>query len=529
MRLENNLQSAENPLYLQIEMQDESHNNARIAKNTVFLYARQLILLFIGLFTSRVVLATLGFDDYGVYNAVGGVVAMFALFTGSLSSAISRFFTVGLGRGDLQKLGRIFSTSVTIQLCMAVFVAILCEIIGVWFVNRQLNIPPERLEAATWIIHFSILTFCINLISVPYNAAIVAHEKMDVFAYIGLLEGALKLGVAYALYLSSFDKLKTYAVLLTAVALIIRVIYGIYCGRHFEECRYKPIFDKSLFKEMFGYAGWNLLGTGAYLFNTQGVNIITNIFFGVVANAARGVVNQVEGIVKNFVLNFTTAINPQIMKSYAAGELKYTHYLVCRGAKFSYLLMLVFVVPFMFETECIMTLWLKNYPPEAPLFLRLSLVGTMFDLLGNSSANAAWATGKIKKYYLYVAGIGCLVFPISWVLFAIGCPAYTSYIVFAIIYLVLVFVRLWILQGLIGFRASEFTKTVWAKVLPATAVSFALSGIVYVLLPKGLAGSLAVIAVSVLFTCVASYFFGLTASERDTVIRVVKSKLNKKQ
>ena len=460
-------------------MSQTLNNNKRIAKNTLLLYFRQLLLMFIGLFTSRVVLNSLGVENYGVYNVVGGIVAMFTLLTGSLSAAISRFINVGLGKGDIGRLNVIFSTAVNVQIGMAILVGLLCEIGGVWFLNTHLNIPIARMEAANWVLQLSIITFCINLISVPYNAAIIAHEKMNVFAYISILEGVFKLIVAYTLYVSPYDKLKTYAVLLTVIAIILRFIYGFYCGKTFKECHYHYVFDKQILKDISGFAGWNFFGSGAYLFNTQGVNIVTNLFFGVAANAARGVATQAEGIVKTFVTNFTTAINPQIMKSYAEGNLHYTFSLVCRGAKFSYCLMLIFAVPFMFETETIMTLWLKTYPPEAPLFLRLSMIGTMFDLLGNSTANAAWATGKIKRYYLYVATIGCLVFPISWICFEIGCPAYTSYIVFAVIYLLLVFVKLWILNGLIGFPQMMFIKEVVFRIGIVTLSSFILPVIIY--------------------------------------------------
>ena len=507
-------------------MSDISENNKRIAKNTLLLYFRQLLLMFIGLFTSRVILNSLGVEDYGVYNVVGGVVAMFNLLTASLSASIGRFINVGLGKGDYSKLNIIFSTSVNIQLSMAVIVGILCEIIGVWFLNAHMNIPIERMEAANWVLQFSILTFCVNLVSVPYNATIIAHEKMDVFAYISILEGVFKLVVAYSLYVSPFDKLKTYAILLAAVAIIIRLIYGFYCGHKFEECHYKPVFDKNLLKEMAAFAGWNFFGNGAYLFNTQGVNIITNLFFGVTANAARGVATQAEGIIKNFVTNFMTAINPQIMKSYAEGNIQYTYSIVCRGAKFSYCLMLIFAVPFMFETETVMTLWLKNYPSEAPLFLRLSMIGTMFDLLGNSMANAAWATGKIKRYYLYVATIGCLVFPISWLCFALGCPAYTSYIVFAIIYLIVVFVKLWILKDLIAFPQMMFIKDVIVKIMFVTIASFLAPFIFYYFIMKdSLLWHLSLICVSGISACACVYLLGLTTSERHTINHMLLSKI----
>lgn len=505
-------------------MSQTLNNNKRIAKNTLLLYFRQLLLMFIGLFTSRVVLNSLGVENYGVYNVVGGIVAMFTLLTGSLSAAISRFINVGLGKGDIGRLNVIFSTAVNVQIGMAILVGLLCEIGGVWFLNTHLNIPIARMEAANWVLQLSIITFCINLISVPYNAAIIAHEKMNVFAYISILEGVFKLIVAYTLYVSPYDKLKTYAVLLTVIAIILRFIYGFYCGKTFKECHYHYVFDKQILKDISGFAGWNFFGSGAYLFNTQGVNIVTNLFFGVAANAARGVATQAEGIVKTFVTNFTTAINPQIMKSYAEGNLHYTFSLVCRGAKFSYCLMLIFAVPFMFETETIMTLWLKTYPPEAPLFLRLSMIGTMFDLLGNSTANAAWATGKIKRYYLYVATIGCLVFPISWICFEIGCPAYTSYIVFAVIYLLLVFVKLWILNGLIGFPQMMFIKEVVFRIGIVTLSSFILPVIVYNIMNDSMFWHLLLTVICGISACYSIYLFGLSTKERKTINTMLLNK-----
>ena len=505
-----------------------SDNNKRIAKNTLLLYLRLILTMGVGLFTSRVVLNTLGVEDYGVYNVVGGVVAMFALFTGSLSAAISRFLTYELGKGNVKKLNVVFSTSVTIQLVLAIVVCLLAEVGGVWFLNTHMNIPADRMNAANWVLQFSILTFAINLISVPYNAAIIAHEKMSAFAYISILEVILKLVVAYALYVSPIDKLKTYAILLALVALIIRFVYSIYCSRNFVECHYKFVFDKSLLKQMTGFAGWNLLGSGAYLFNTQGVNIVTNLYFGVAVNAARGVASQAEGIIRQFVTNFTTAINPQITKSYAAGDMSYMYSLVCRGAKFSYFLMFFFAVPFMFETETIMQLWLKNYPPEAPLFLRLSMIGTLFDILGNATANAAWATGNVKKYYIIIGGVGCLVFPLSWLAFYLGMDAYASYIAFAVIYLVLVFLKLYIIKGLIDFPIADFYKNVFGRIVPVSILSFILPALVYFNMDESLLRTFIVIAVSGVSTAGIIYGIGMTKTERMKITQMVKQKICKK-
>lgn len=504
-----------------------SDNNKRIAKNTLLLYVRLLLTMVIGLYTSRVILNTLGISDYGINNVVAGFVSMFTLLTSSLSAAIGRFINVSLGKGDIQRLKTVFSTSVTIMLVMSVIMLIVAEPISLWFLNNKMNIPEGRMYAANWVLQFSLLSFVVNLISVPYNAIIIAHERMGVYAYMSIFDVTMKLVIVYMLYISPFDKLITYSFLFLCVGIIDRIIYGVYCGRHFEEAHYRFVFDKSLLKNMGSFAGWNLFGSGSYLFNTQGVNIITNIFFGVTANAARGVANQVEGIVKQFVTNFTTAINPQIMKSYAKGDMDYLYSLVCRGAKFSYLLMLLFVVPFMFETEVLMQLWLKNYPPEAPMFLRLSLIGTMFDMLGNSTANAAWATGHIKKYYMYVATIGCLVFPISWVLFALGCPAYMSYVVFIVVYFILMFVKVNIIKGLISFNPMMFYKEVLGRIFPATIVSFILPAFFYFNMDSSLVRTFIVILASGLSTVASIYYIGMTNHERERVFHMIVSKIRK--
>lgn len=506
-------------------MADNQANNKRIAKNTLMLYLRLFITMAVGLFTSRVVLNTLGISDYGINNVVAGFVSMFSLLTGSLSAAIGRFINVSLGKGDIKRLKTVFSSSVTIMLVMSAVILVLAEPISIWFLNNKMNIPEGRMYAANWVLQFSLLSFVVNLISVPYNATIIAHEKMNVYAYMSIFDVTMKLIIVYMLYISPFDKLITYSFLFLCVGILDRIIYGIYCGRHFEEAHYHFVFDKSLLKDMGEFAGWNLFGSGAYLFNTQGVNIVTNIFFGVTANAARGVANQVEGIVKQFVTNFTTAINPQIMKSYAKGDIDYLYSLVCRGAKFSYLLMLLFVVPFMFETETIMRLWLKNYPPEAPIFLRLSMIGTLFDMLGNSTANAAWATGRIKKYYMYVATIGCLVFPLSWALFALGCPAYTSYIVFMVIYFILIFIKVNIIRGLINFKPMMFYKDVLGRVLPTTIVSFIIPGIIYFSMQPSLLRTGVVILVSGISTVICILYIGMTKHEREKTIGMAFRKI----
>ncbi len=500
-------------------------NSKRIARNTLLLYFRMLITMCVGLYTSRVVLNALGVEDYGIYNVVGGVVAMFSILSASLSAAISRFITFELGKGDLEKLKRIFCTSVNIQIILIGIVVILMETIGIWFLNCKMVIPEERLTAANWVFQFSVVTFSLNLLSAPYNAVIIAHEKMSVFAYISIIDCILKLIVALIIAYNPFDRLVYYGLLIMICGLINRSMYAIYSKRNFEEASYKLVFDRGLMKEMFGFAGWNMLGTGAYVFNTQGVNLVTNIFFGVTTNAARAVSTQAEAAIKQFVTNFTMALNPQITKSYAAGDMNYLYNLVCKGSKFSYLIMLFFAVPFMFEAEVIMQLWLKNYPPEAPLFLRLSLFGTMIDLLGNSPAVAAWATGNIKRYYIFVSVVGSLVFPISWLAFALGMPAYISYVVFLIIYVAVLFTKLYIIKGLMNFPVRKYYKEVLIVVVYTTLAAFVIPGIVRYHMPQGLIYSMSMIFICFVSVGLSIYVLGLSTSERNKIKNVVIEKI----
>ncbi|MBR4324560.1 MAG: lipopolysaccharide biosynthesis protein [Bacteroidales bacterium] len=504
-----------------------SSNTSRIAKNTLLLYFRMLLTMGVSLYTSRVILSALGVEDYGIYNVVGGVVAMFGILSGSLSSAISRFITFELGKGNLDKLKRIFCTSVNIQIILIAIITILMETIGIWFLNNKMVIPEGRLAAANWVFQFSVITFALNLLSVPYNAVIIAHEKMSAFAYISIIDCTLKLIVAFIIAYNPFDRLVYYGLLIMIVGLINRMMYAIYSKKHFEEATYRMIFDKGLMKEMFGFAGWNALGTGAYVFNTQGVNLVTNIFFGAATNAARAVATQAETAIKQFVTNFTTAINPQITKSYAAGDMEYLYNLVCKGSKFSYLIMLFFAVPFMFETETIMQLWLNNYPPEAPLFLRLSLFGTMVDLLGNSPAVATWATGNVRRYYIYVSAVGCLVFPLSWLAFALGMSAYTSYIIFLIVYVAVLFTKLYIIKGLMNFPVAKYYRDVLLVVVYTTAAAFVIPGIICHYMPQGLLYSLVMIAICCISVGLCIYLLGLSSVERMKINDLAKQRIAK--
>lgn len=514
-----------------IKMSETSANNKRIAKNTLLLYVRTLFIMLVTLYTSRVVLNTLGVSDYGIYNVVGGVVAMFSVISVSLSSSISRFITYELGHGDFDKLKRIFSTSINIQVGISLVILVLAEVFGVWFLNTKMNIPAERMTAANWVLQCSLLSFIIGLISVPYNACIIAHERMSAFAYISILEVVLKLAVVYMLLVSPYDKLATYAVLLVVVALIVRLTYGQYCKRHFEESRYRFVHDKSLIKEMTGFAGWSFFGNGAYMLNTQGVDMLINIFFGVTFNAARGVATQVQNAVMQFVNNFTVAVNPQITKSYASGEREYMYKLVCRGAKYSYFLLLVFLVPIVCEADYILWLWLKVVPEHAPTFLRLALFSSLVMGMGNTLYTAIFATGKIRNYQLWITVAGCLVFPLTWVAFELGLPAAATYVIFIIVYYALVFVRLFIAKGLLGVPLWPYIREVVMRTFAVSAVAFVLPLLVVYGLPQGFVRLCVTCAVSLLSTLAGIYFIGLGRDERRKMVgkawNILKKRLHK--
>lgn len=495
-------------------MTDTSANNKRIAKNTLLLYFRMIVLMLVTLYTSRVVLDALGESDYGIYNVVGGVVAMFSVLSNSLSGAISRFITYELGTGNKEKLSRIFSTSVNIQILMALAIFGLCELIGVWFLNTKMNIPDERMEVANIVLQCSIVTFMVNLVSVPYNATIIAHERMGVFAYISILEAGLKLLVAYLIYISSSDKLMVYALLILGIAILLRLIYGIYCRGHFVEARYRVLLDRPLLKEMTSFAGWNLFGSTAYMLNTQGVNMLINIFFGVGTNAARAIAVQVDSAVTQFVNNFMTAINPQITKSYAAGDRKYLFKLVCRGTKYSFFIMYLFIVPLVLEADTILGIWLKEVPTDTAVFMRMVLFSTLTTLLGNPMYTAIMATGKIRNYQIAVVSVGCLVFPLTWIAYTLGCPAYATYVIYVIIYFSLNFIRLSFLKKLMDFPISQFILPVFGRIGACAVLTFVLPTVVVFTLPPSFLRLFAVCTVSIMWSVACVYYIGLEKEER---------------
>lgn len=508
-------------------MTTSTENNKRIAKNTLFLYIRTLFVLVISLYMSRVILQVLGVNDYGIYQVIGGLVSMFGVLSTALSAAISRFITFEIGSGNKEKLYRVFSTGIIIQFIIASIVLLVAEVIAIWFIQTQMQIPKERMIAAQYVLHCSLITFCINLVCVPYNACIIAHEHMKAFAYISMLDVLLKLVVCFCIFISPVDKLIFYAVLLTIEAVIIRIIYSFYCHRHFEETRNKLIFDKVIFRDMLSFSGWNFFNNANGILSIQGVNMLINVFFGVTVNAARGIAVQVENAVLQFVNNFTVAINPQITKSYATGDMERMYSLVCRGAKFSYFAMLLMALPIVCEAEKILNIWLTVVPEHTVIFVQLSLVLGVFDCVGASGYTACAATGKMKRYALILTPIGLLEFPLTWVFFLMGAPVVSTYYLYIFIKFLVLMARLFLLRDMVGLSPVVFIKNVFYPIVLTTLVAVLPSMLVIYFFPQSLWRLFVSVIVALSAVSFASLYVGMTVGERQIIMERVYKFLRK--
>lgn len=498
-------------------MSEISENNKRIAKNTLMLYVRMLLLMAIGLFTSRVNLQALGVDNYGINSVIAGFLSMFGIITGSMSGAISRFITVELGRGNLDRLKQVFSTSISVQLFMGILIVILIETFGIWFVSTKMQIPAGREVAAQWCLHCATITTFISLMSVPFNSAIVAHEKMSAFAYMTIVDALLKLAICYAIYISPFDKLVTFSVLGVFVSIITTSIYWIYCLRKFEETSFSFRFDKSLFKDIWGFAGWNLFAQTAWILNTQGINMLMNLFFGVVVNAARGIAVQVNGIIQGFVGNFMMALNPQITKSYAVGDKDTAFRLACRGSRFSFYIMFILALPIMIESRQILQLWLGTPPAQANAFVVWTILSTFTTLLGNTLVTLQMAHGDIKKYQLWITAFGCIPFPLTWLVFKLGAQPIVSYYIFVAVYWGLIFVRYYLVHGMTGIPAKMYLGGVVAKTHLVALLSAIFPLVLFLVMPESILRLLLVVATSILSSVVVIYTIGMNQAERNFI------------
>lgn len=479
--------------------------------------------MLVSLYSSRIVLKSLGVEDYGIYNIVGGLVSMFSILSASLSAAINRFLTFELGRGDANRLRRVFSTSITIQAIIAAIIVILAETIGLWYVNNMMVMSEDRLAAANWCYQFSIITFVVNLLSIPYNSAVVSHERMSLFAYVGLFEGLSVLLIAYIISWSPFDRLVLYGALLCVLAIAVRGIYSLYCRKHFDEARFKLSWDKEMIQQMLGFAGWNFIGAGSGILRDYGVNILLNFYHGPIVNAARGLSNTVNSAVSRFSLNFMTAVNPQITKSYANKDNENMFNLIFRSSRFSVYLLLLLSVPILLNTSFILNIWLTTVPEHTSLFVKLILIYTITEAVSYPLVTAMLATGDIRDYQLIVGGLQCLNFPLAWV--ALKCGFFPESVILISIFIAhcCFGARLVMLKRMIGLNAKSFFSDVYIRIVLVGFSGLVIPLILRFSMPYGWLNFIVVTICSFCTMGLSILYVGCSKAERCYIFHMIHS------
>lgn len=498
-------------------------SKSTIAKNTTLLYGRTALVMIVSLYTSRVILQALGVEDYGVYTAIGGVVSILSVVIGPIDSAISRYLTYELGRGDKDRLRRYFSMGLTIMLLFSVLAILILETVGLWFLNNKMVIDESRMNAAQWVLHLSIASFVINMISSPYRAAIISHENMSLFAYMGILDALLKLGIAFLLKISSFDKLIVYAVLMLIAAILVRVVYTIVCNKEFDECR-KPKFsiDNELFGGLFSFAGWNIFGAAALVCRGQGINILFNLFGGPIINAAYGISQQVNGAVGSFVNNFTTALNPSIIKSFASSQKNYMLSLVYQGAKYSYFLVLLFALPLLLETEYVTQLWLGQTPDYSVTFIQMMLFYTLIDAFSKTIMAGVHASGKIRQYQIVIGSFQVIILPIAYVILRMGFTPTSVLVAMIVIDILALFARLLMARGIFDLSVWVFIKKVILVSAFVTIIALVLPLGLKIVMKESLLRLISVVSLCLITTSLSIIFIGCTRTERMAILSKVK-------
>jgi O-antigen/teichoic acid export membrane protein len=499
----------------------EDNNYKRILKNAGLLYFRMLLTMAVTLYTSRVVLATLGVEDFGIYHLVGGFITVLGFLHGAMSSATQRFLSFEIGKPGTAGISNIFSMSMNIHLLIAAGILLVGETAGLWFVSTQLTIPPERMAAAQWVYHLSLLAFLVTVISVPYNAMIIAHEQMSVFAWVSVFDVSLKLLIVFMLAWAGSDHLITYAALTFVVVMLITAIYKLYCGKKYPDSRFRFYWDSMLFKTMLSYTGWNMWGNAAAVLGNQGVNVILNIFFGPAVNAARAITFQISGALNSFVQNLQVAVNPQIIKSYASGDFDYMHKLVYYGAKYNFFLLLFFALPIAIEVDTILNLWLTVVPEHTGTFVQLALAGILIDSISAPLMTAAQATGKIKLYQTVVGGILLLNLPLSYVLLHAGFAPSIAFVVSIALSIASLIARLVIISPLVNLSIKRYTTLVLLRVVGVGLVSLTLALLIKYFLPEN-TNRFFVSACSLLSIAVCIYLIGINTEERTQLMSLAR-------
>lgn len=494
-----------------------STENKRLAKNTFVLYLRMILTVGISFYTTRLVLANLGVEDYGTYNVIGGFVSMFYMLTSTMTGAVGRFLAFEQGSGKLERLKATFYSSFNLLLLLSLVVILIGETFGLWFLNNKLTIGQNRLFAANWVYQFTLMSFLLEMISVPYNASIVAHEKMGTFAFVTISKVLLNLCVALLLSISPIDKLIFYGLSFCLIGVVVQIMYWGYCKRHFAECQYQFGIEKSVFKNMIGYAGWSFITVISSMMSTQGINILLNMQFGSVVNAARGVASQISSQAGAFSKNFTMALNPQITKSYAAGDYEHSNMLVYQGAKYSYLLFLMIALPCMLEIDFVLKIWLKEVPKYCGFFVQLNMLYTLMDVLLGTSLTLNNSIGKIRNYQILISSTQFMIVIFSYIIMKVTNNPVWTVAVTNIIYLVIFIPRIQMNKKYTGISSSVFCKIVLLPVLFVTFAAWLPSYVMHRAMSFGWNRLFVVTGVSIVSLAFFAYAYALTASERNSV------------
>ncbi len=506
-------------------MEADKNRTDKIAQNTLFMFIRMVIVAIIGFYTSRVVLNVLGVEDFGIYNIVGSIVVFLSFFKNALTNATYRHFTFELGTGNYDRLAKTFSMSLNVHVILAIILFIILEAVGPWIIGHKLSIPNERLNAAVTVFHFSLAVFCIEVVKTPYNSSIIAHEKMNFYALTSIIEVVLKLGIVFLLILLPLDKLILYSILLACVSVLMFGWYMVYCRRHFTETKYRMYWSMPMLKRLSSYAGWSMVVNAADVTVIQCINIFLNIFGGVVVNAAMGVANQVNSLVSNFLQTFTSAFNPQIIKTYAQQDYHYFMNLLFSTSKLSFFLFFMVAFPIALNIDYLLKVWLVNPPENTGIFVILIMAYSLFDSFSISLWNAVHATGNIKVHQLLVASIKILNIPLAYILLKEGMPVYAAVAIYAILNCVCSIVRILYLKRLIDFPVMKYLREVVARMvivvfitvlLPLWSMSWNMSDLLHLIVSSGIFFILYFVTV---------YFLGLNVKEKNILNNMVLKRL----
>lgn len=503
-------------------MSEATTNNKRILKNTIFLYFRMFLVMAISLFTSRVILKNLGVEDFGIYNVVGGVVAMMAVVNSSMGVATQRYITFSLGKRDFEQLKQVFNTSILIYLLLSFLLIGLAETIGLWWVNNKLIIPEARMEAANWVYQYAILSCCLTLFVNPFNATIIAYEKMDYYAYLSIVEVTLKLIVAYVISMIPYDKLNTYGFLMLTMQFIVLGMYFVYCRKHFSECRFKYYRNNTLFKELLSYSGWNLLAALSMVAKGQGLNIMLNAFFGPTVNAARGIAYQINAVIGQFFTNFYTAVKPQVTKYYAQDKHDEMFKLIFTSARMSFFLILFISLPIMVETPMVIRLWLNTDINYVVIFTRLIILISAIDAMATPLMTLMHATGKIRLYQLVISIATILILPFSYIcLKYFNCNPTSAFVVSLCTSIFCMFARLWLVNRQVDFPIKKYITSVYARCMLVAILSAIVPVMLYLQLQESIQRMIIICAVCVISSASAIMTIGMNKSERGIVYNLI--------